>query len=142
MPRIILILTLFALVSCTGQNNQKGREEILSLSQTYVSALQNQEIATLLSLWAEEGVYRNPLTGKLIRGKSRIKNEYLSLFKAVKEAKITVNIHAVSFPFPDKAIVEGEIALEDSKPLDLSILFLKQGEIWRILNVSEINFIE
>lgn len=143
MPRLFLILALFTLFSCTSQSNEKAEADVRQRSESYILALNKKEVAPLLSFWAEEGIFRNPLTGKLIRGKHNIKNEYLALFNEIKEAKMALKIHSISFPFRDKALVEGAIILEGAERIerDLSILLVKKGKTWKILNISEINIL-
>jgi uncharacterized protein (TIGR02246 family) len=145
MWRILLPLVVTLIASCEKRDQKEvaAENEVRQSHENYVRALNQKDMNTLLDLWADEAVYRNPVTGKLVQGKENIKKEYNALFNEMDGTKLNMKINSISFPFEDKAVVEGVMQLKspEGKTLDheYSIIYVKRKGKWKILNLSEIN---
>lgn len=145
MPFILISLLVFALFSCQSRDATEVKEEaeVRRANQAYNTALNQKDVNALLDFWTTEAVYRNPVTGKLVQGKENIKQEYFILFDEMQNSKVEMSIESISFPFDDKAVVEGILHLQipGEKPIDhdYTMIFVKRDGKWKILNVSEIN---
>ncbi len=144
MIRYTLALLLLALFSCEKQTQESSaEEEVRETTEAYVKALNQKNIQELLDFWAEEAVYRNPVTGNLVQGKANIKKEYFILFDEMKKSQLTMTVHSITFPFEDKAVEEGVLHLHipGQNPIDhdYTMILVKREGKWKILNISEIN---
>lgn len=141
-----LFILLFAFTSCGHQDKPNGEaeQEIIERSQAYQNALNNHDVNALIDFWADDAVYRNPLSGKLVQGQNQIKEEYIELFNHISGTTIAMERESISFPFDDKAVEQGvfHIRIPGQAPFDhdYKIIYVKRKGKWKILNISEINF--
>lgn len=145
MIRFALAFLMIVLFSCESHDSTDGNaeQEVRQTSDAYMKALNDKDINALLNFWADEAVYRNPVTGQLAQGKEKIKKEYAILFEEIKKAKVAYTIHSITFPFEDKAVEEGvlHVLIPGHEPInhDYTMIFVRRNGDWKILNISEID---
>lgn len=80
---------------------------IRQAADAYVKAYQKGDAKALAALWGAEAEYLNPTTGKTLKGRKAIEEEFARIF-AEGAAQLEVTIRSIRFVTSDVAIEEGE----------------------------------
>lgn len=152
--QLFLISFVLLATSCERQTDSDGAKkaelqqqhlegEVRERIQDYINAINQRDLKKVTSQWSEEAVYRNPLSGNLVQGKSGIREEFEQIFDEWGDATIDIKIKSVRFPFEDKAVTEGlaQLVYKGKSPIisDYKITHIKRDGQWLILNVSSLD---
>jgi len=139
--RLLLIPFIFICTVCNAQNAGNEEAAIRQQAKTYVEAFNQHDAGTLVDYWAEDAIYRNPVTGVFLRGRDAIKEEFTALFDEKKDIQIELKIDSISFPEKNKAIEKGNAKItrpgEPSKETSYKVTYAKINGDWLIKTISE-----
>jgi uncharacterized protein (TIGR02246 family) len=112
-PWIALTLVLLGAAASIGFQapaEKPGDDEatIRQAADAYVQAYQQGDAKALAALWGPEAEYINPTSGKRIKGRQAIEEEFARIF-ADGPAQLEVTIRSIRFVTPDVAIEEGDV---------------------------------
>lgn len=153
---IILAISALLLTTACDSQHEGNREQAITPEmqekvemirgkvKEYVDAVNAKDIETILNQWSDQAVYKNPFTGELANGREGIRNEYRKILDQIKDGKVSIDVKTVRFPIDEKAVEEGTATLiipgKDPQTSDYKMIYVKEGDDWLILHVSELGF--
>ncbi len=147
MKNLLWLLLGFALlgVGSAGYQASAGDSNddeaaIRQAVEAYVQAYQKSDAKALANLWGEEAEYVNPSSGKRVKGRQAIEEEFARIF-ADGQSRLDVSIRSIRFVTPDVAVEEGSArvtpageAPEDSTYMAIHV---KRDGRWLLDSVRE-----
>jgi uncharacterized protein (TIGR02246 family) len=93
--------------SAVADEPNANEAAIRKAAESYVQAYQKGDAKALAALWGLEAEYVNPATGKRVKGRKAIEEEFARIF-AEGPAPLEVTIRSIRFVTPEVAIEEGD----------------------------------
>jgi uncharacterized protein (TIGR02246 family) len=107
----------------------------------YVEAYQKGDAKALAALWGPDAEYLNPTSGRRVKGRQAIEQEFDRIFKQGGASQLEVTIHSIRFLTPDVAIEEGEarVTPEGEAPEESTYMAIhvKRDGRWLLESVRE-----
>jgi uncharacterized protein (TIGR02246 family) len=75
--------------------------------ESYTTAFNNRDAKAIAAHWLPEAVYTDPDSGKNVVGRAAIEKHFASLFKDIKNVKLTVAVQSIRFISPHVAVEQG-----------------------------------
>lgn len=146
--RVIGTLVFFCLLVCLPRQVAAAEEtEIRDMAKQYAKAFATHDTDTVLSFWAPEAVFTNPLMGVTVEGHDELADEFDRWFEQAKADQLEITINKITFPQPGQAVEKGVARLTfqgDRPPIELAFLALlvsKDGR-WLYQKVRQIHLEE
>jgi len=148
MKRTISFICVgLALWGCSDGGGYKGDESaIREKTRSYVQAYNRQDAEALASYWNEDAEYTNIATGRIVKGRDAIREEFESIFDEDGKATLSVVIHSVTFPEKNRAIESGKATVKlpgkDPKESYYRVVYVREDGEWYLSSESEIETVE
>lgn len=144
-------VAILAVVFLLGQSvaaqepaDPSDTDALASVIELYTTSFNARDAKALADLWSEEGVLSDRSTGEKIVGKAAIAEEFERVFMREDLPQLSVETESLDFVSPNVAIEHGIATLttvndEGNAPLQssYSVVYIRQGEHWRIDRVTE-----
>lgn len=144
MKRMVPLICIgLALWGCTGGGDHKGDEStIREKTRNYVEAYNKQDADTLAEYWLEDAEYTNSATGRTVKGRDSIREEFEDIFERNGNSTLGVVINSITFPEKDRAVESGKATVkvpgEDPEESYYRVVYVKQNGEWYLSSESEI----
>jgi uncharacterized protein (TIGR02246 family) len=109
--------------------------------ESYTTAFNNRDAKAIAAHWLPEAVYTDPDSGKNVVGRAAIEKHFASLFKDIKNVKLTVAVQSIRFISPHVAVEQGVATTVglDKEPTksNYTAIHLKHEGKWLLDRVTE-----
>jgi len=107
---VVGLVSLAVGAGITGKAADKPNDDESAIRQAvdaYVEAYENSDAKALAALWGPDSEYLSSSSGKRLKGRDAIEQEFARIF-AAGPAKLEVTVHSIRLLTPDVATEEGE----------------------------------
>lgn len=107
---VVGLVSLAVGAGITGKAADKSNDDEAAIRQAvdaYVEAYENSDAKALAALWGPDSEYLSSSSGKRLKGRDAIEQEFARIF-AAGPAKLEVTVHSIRLLTPDVATEEGE----------------------------------
>ena len=124
-----------------GADASVQKTAIEQAGEAYVAAFNARDAKALAALWSPDGVYTSRTSGEEITGRDDLEKDFVSLFAAVKDAKLEIATESIEFVSPNVAVEQGTatVVKPDTPPekSSYSVVYVKRDGSWLIDRTSE-----
>lgn len=104
---IVSVALLFGAASPRADDPQADqRAAIAKVAEAFVAAFERGDAKALSEFWLPDGDYID-LSGRLLKGRQAIADDFAHLFSESKGLKVRIEVASLQFPAPDVAIEDG-----------------------------------
>jgi len=125
---------------CSTLGDEK---EIRQTVDAYVTAFNKGDVKALATMWAEDGVHTDRVSGARTAGKKAILADLAEAFRTQPEARLAATVNRVRLITADVANVEGQTALggggETPEMSTFSAILVRQNDRWLLSSIEEMN---
>lgn len=131
-------------ISIAADEPNDVKEQVKKRLQEFTENVNQNKVDALPTFWTENARLIKPTTGEMLKGKEEIGKYLQQRAQEIKERNLKFNFRAekVTFPAPNKAIVEGVIEITDKDGLiqrnARKIDLMNQNGKWYIDELREI----
>jgi uncharacterized protein (TIGR02246 family) len=122
--------------------NPEDEAAIRASGAEFIAAYNARDAKKLASLWSQDAVYIDPLTGEETVGRDEIEKVFADAFSDNQDVKLSVEDVSIDFVSPSVAVVRGTAHVtrpgEQSDDSEFTSVRVKQGGKWLIDRVSEV----
>ena len=147
MPRISLVLLLFAVTGMRGALGQQPSDQpaneaaIRATAASYVEAFNKHDSQAVADHWSPDAVYLNHNTGEEVVGRAAIADQFAALFEERPDLKMDVAITSIQFVSPNVAIEQGTATIVspsgEPEETEYSAVDVKRDGKWLLDRVTD-----
>jgi uncharacterized protein (TIGR02246 family) len=146
MLRVVVVIVLMASglsVTRGDETDQRTAEEtaVRQAIESYVTAFNEGDAASLAGLWTPDAVYTNFQTGEDVTGRDAIQEQFTSIFNDTPGLRLEVATESIQFVSPSVAIEQGTArvlhAELEPEVSEYTAIFVKRDDQWLLDRVTE-----